>query len=127
MKTDIKLSVMMFLQFMMLPVWFVPMFPYVQTMPGGADWALWCGFIMFLFIVGAQMFVNDHAPKALRNQAQGLMNLVTAGLGVFASNTLFNALLGSGVRRWTLCYLVALTLALLVALAAAALLKRKAA
>ena len=39
MKTNIKLSVMMFLQYMMLPVWFVPMFPYVQAMPGRADWA----------------------------------------------------------------------------------------
>ena len=40
MKTNIRLSVMMFLQYMMLPVWFVPMFSYVQAMPGGADWAL---------------------------------------------------------------------------------------
>ena len=29
------------------------------------------------------------------------MNLVAAGLGVFASNTLFNALLASDDRRWT--------------------------
>ena len=46
MKNAVLLSVMMFLQFMMLPVWFVPMFPYVQSLPGGADWALWCGMIM---------------------------------------------------------------------------------
>ena len=81
------------------------------------------GLIFGLFIIGSQMFVNDHAPKALRNQAQGLVNLITAGLGVFASNSLFNALLGPAGHRWTFCYLVALAIALSAALVAAITLK----
>lgn len=51
------------------------------------------GLIFGLFIVGAQMFVNDHAPRELRNQAQGMINLVTAGVGVFASNMIFDAII----------------------------------
>ena len=33
----ILLSGMMFLQFLMLPVWFVPIVPYVQSLDGGGD------------------------------------------------------------------------------------------
>ena len=79
------------------------------------------GLIFGLFVVGSQMFVNDHAPKELRNQAQGLMNLVTAGVGVFASNSLFNAVLGAS-SRWTLAYGTALAISLCGALLAALLL-----
>ena len=46
MKKLIVLSLMMFLTFMMFPVWFIPMFPYVGKLPGGEHWALWCGFLM---------------------------------------------------------------------------------
>ena len=76
----IKLSAMMFLQFMMLPVWFVPMFPYVQNLPGGAQWAFWCGMIMGfgtlaspLFGMFADRFLN--AEKVL-----ALCNFICAGL-----------------------------------------------
>ena len=33
MKNEIKLSAMMFVQYIMLPVWFVPMLPYVESLP----------------------------------------------------------------------------------------------
>ena len=46
MKKTVVLSLMMFLTFMMFPVWFVPMFPYVGKMPGGEHWAIWCSFLM---------------------------------------------------------------------------------
>lgn len=76
------------------------------------------GLIFGLFIVGAQMYVAENAPKHLRNQAQGLMNLLTAGVGVFASNLVFNFVLGPQYK-WTLAYLVALVLSLAGAAAAA--------
>ena len=79
------------------------------------------GLIFGLFVVGSQMFVNDNAPKELRNQAQGFMNLITAGVGVFASNSLFNAVLGVS-SRWSLAYATALAIALCGALLAALLL-----
>ena len=36
MGTRVKLSAMMFLQFMILPVWFIPMFPYITKMATAA-------------------------------------------------------------------------------------------
>ncbi|MFA5203104.1 MAG: MFS transporter [Lentisphaeria bacterium] len=45
--TRAKLSAMMFLQFMMLPVWFVPMLAYVTKLsPAGSPWPYRCGLIM---------------------------------------------------------------------------------
>ena len=46
MKNGILLSMMMFLQYIAMPVWLVPLLPYVKSLPGGEDWALWCGLIM---------------------------------------------------------------------------------
>ena len=73
-KMRVKLSAMMFLQFMMLPVWFVPMFPYVEKMAGGAQWAFWCGMIMGfgtlaspLFGMFADRFLNAEKVLALCN------------------------------------------------------------
>ena len=73
-KMRVKLSAMMFLQFMMLPVWFVPMFPYVQNLPGGGQWAFWCGMIMGfgtlaspLFGMFADRFLNAEKVLALSN------------------------------------------------------------
>ena len=36
----------MFLQYMALPVWLVPLLPYVRTLPGGDGWTLWYGLAM---------------------------------------------------------------------------------
>lgn len=80
------------------------------------------GLIFGLFIVGAQMFVAENAPKELRNQAQGLMNLITAGVGVFASNFVFHFVLGANYR-WTLAYVTALIISLVGMLAASILLQ----
>ena len=82
------------------------------------------GLIFGLLIVGSQMFVNDHSPKELRNQAQGLMNLLTAGAGVFLSNSLFHAVLGTSGNRWITAYAIAFSIALALAVAASFLLRR---
>ena len=76
MGTRVKLSAMMFLQFMMLPVWFIPMLAYVNKMPGGGQWAFWCGMIMAfgtisspLFGMFADRFMNSEKVLALCNFA----------------------------------------------------------
>lgn len=80
MKNTVLLCLMMFVQFIMLPVWFVPMLPYVQAMPGGGDWALWCGLIMGFGtftspIVGmfADRFFNAERVLAACDLAGGLV------------------------------------------------------
>ena len=82
------------------------------------------GLIFGLLIVGSQMYIDDNAPKELRNQAQGLVNLLTAGLGVFVSNGIFDAILApraDGSRAWTFAYLVAFSVAVLAAVLSTAL------
>ena len=45
MKT-VKLAAMMFVQFLMLPVWLIPLLPYVQGLEGGKDWVFACGLLI---------------------------------------------------------------------------------
>jgi nucleoside transporter len=76
----IKLSAMMFLQFMMLPVWFVPMFPYVKSLAGGEDWAFWCGLIMGFGMLASPLF-GMFADRFLNSEkVLALCNFVCAGL-----------------------------------------------
>ena len=42
----VRLSAMMFLQYMMLPVWFNTAVPYLRTLPGGEAWIVWCGMLL---------------------------------------------------------------------------------
>ena len=79
-KMRIKLSAMMFLQFMMLPVWLIPLYPYVKSLPGGESWALWCGMMMGLGtfaspLVGmfADRFLNAERVLAICNFANAAM------------------------------------------------------
>jgi len=74
------------------------------------------GLIFGLLIVGGQMFVDEVAPPELRNQAQGLVNILSAGVGVFASNIVFDTILSSASPSpWTLAYVVATACALAAA------------
>lgn len=80
------------------------------------------GLIFALLVIGAQMYVDDHAPAELRNQAQGLILTVTTCIGAFASVFLFDRLLqanalASGLHDWTVPYLAAFGLSLLAAVA----------
>ena len=75
------------------------------------------GLIFGLLVVGAQMFVDEVAPPELRNQAQGLVNLILAGVGVFASNFIFHAILkSSSPTPWTTAYVVAIAISLVTAI-----------
>ena len=89
------MALMMFLQYMMLPVWFVPMLPYVQAMPGGSEWTVWCGFIMGfgtfaspLFGMVADRFLNAERVLAVSCFASavllGAAFLVTSPAVLFA-------------------------------------------
>ena len=75
-KMRMKLSAMMFLQFMMMPVWFIPMINYVKGMPDAGNWPFWCGLVWGLGtlsspLVGmfADRFLNAEKVLALCNFA----------------------------------------------------------
>lgn len=92
-----------------------------------------CGILMHgvvfgLLIVGAQMYVNTIAPPDLLNQAQGLVMMLTGGIGVFLSVNIFNAVLKSnavegGRHDWSIPFLVALAIAAVLTLLMALLFK----
>ena len=44
--TKVKLSAMLFLQYLMMPVWFVPLLPYVRALDGGSEWLFAFGLLM---------------------------------------------------------------------------------
>jgi len=80
----VKLSAMMFLQFMMLPVWFLPMFPYVGGMEGGDKWAFWCGLIMAFGTISSPLF-GMFADRFMNSErVLALCNFVGAGLLAYA-------------------------------------------
>ena len=88
------------------------------------------GLAFGLLCVGSQMYIDRYAPATLKNQAQGLVMLLTNGVGLFVSNFVFHHILGANVvssdplrHDWTVPYLIALGLSVLVALAMAKKLK----
>ncbi len=54
--TRIKLSAMMFLQYMMLPVWLNTVIPYIKTLPGGDEWVIWCGMLIGIGNLASPVF-----------------------------------------------------------------------
>ena len=65
------------------------------------------------------MYVAESAPPELKNQAQGLIMLLTAGIGVFLSNFVFHRVLENSVvsqsplrHDWSKPYWVALAMTL---------------
>jgi len=82
------------------------------------------GLAFGILCVGAQMYINHDAPPALKNQAQGLVMLLTNGIGLFLSNFVFDRILAANVisiepvrHDWTVPYAVAFALAFAVAVA----------
>lgn len=73
------------------------------------------GLIFGVLIVAFQMHAAEIAPPELRNQAQGFVMILTAGIGGFLSVGVFNAILchKPGAHDWSLAYLVALGLSIL--------------
>ena len=78
------------------------------------------GVIYNVFVVGSQMHIDAIAPKALRNQAQGLVCLITSGIGVFASNACFDLLLRQDGATEPFAWERAFAFALFLTLATAA-------
>ncbi len=81
------------------------------------------GLIFGVLIVAFQMHAAEVAPPELRNQAQGFVMLLTAGLGGFLSVGVFDRLLrplaDGAPHNWRLAYPVALALSLAAFLLAA--------
>lgn len=85
MATRIKLSAMMFVQFMILPVWFIPMFPYITKMsPEGSNIPLLCGMIMGFGALASPIF-GMFADRFMNSEkVLALCNFVSAGLLAYA-------------------------------------------
>jgi hypothetical protein len=74
------------------------------------------GLIFSILIVGVQMRIAEVAPAELRNQAQGFVMLLTAGVGYFLSVGLFRVVLKAseikpGVIDWTVPFMTAFAIA----------------
>ena len=90
------------------------------------------GLIFGLIVVVGQMYTGEYAPAAIRNQAQGLVILLTSGVGLFVSNLVMHPLVaasvlpdGSGRHEWRPAFLVSFSLSALLCVAAAILFKPK--
>ena len=81
----VKLSAMMFLQFMILPVWFIPMFPYITKMaPEGSSLPLLCGMIMGFGALASPLF-GMFADRLMNSEkVLALCNFVAAALLAYA-------------------------------------------
>ena len=80
MKTKVKLASMMFLQYLMLPVWLVPLLPYVQSLDGGSEWVFACGLLMGIGTL-ASPFVGMFADRFLNaEKVLAVCNIAVAAL-----------------------------------------------
>jgi len=79
------------------------------------------GLIFGGIVVIAQMHVAEKAPDALKSQAQGLVLILTSGVGDFLSILVFSRILdwsrlANGTHDWRLPFFVSLGLAVLAML-----------
>ena len=95
-----KLAVMMFVQFLMLPVWLIPLLPYVQGLEGGKDWVFACGLLMGIGtfaspLVGmfADRFLNAEKVLAICNALTAV--LLSAAFFVKDPAVLFGVMLAA--------------------------------
>jgi len=76
------------------------------------------GLIFGAIVVTAQMHLAERAPDALKSQAQGLVLILTSGVGDFLSILVFSRILAwsrlaDGSHDWSLPFLVSIGLAVL--------------
>ena len=89
--------------------------------PGAGVWMLWLGILLhgvcfdFFFVTG-QIYTDRKAPVAYRAAAQGLITLITYGVGMLAGSWLSGVIVdkystvlpdGSAVHNWRAIWLVA--------------------
>ena len=75
-----RLSAMMFVQFLMLPAWFIPLLPYVQGLEGGKDWVFACGLLMGIGTFASPL-VGMFADRFLNaEKVLAICNALTAAL-----------------------------------------------
>ena len=82
------------------------------------------GLVFGLVVIVGQMYVGEYAPPELRNQAQGLVMLLTSGLGIFASNLVMHPIVAASAREdgshdWSVPFLVAFAAAAVLGVCAA--------
>ncbi len=75
----------MFLQFMILPVWFIPMFPYITKMaPKGSVLPLLCGMIMGFGALASPIF-GMFADRLMNSEkVLAICNFISAALLIYA-------------------------------------------
>ena len=76
----LRISALMFVQYMMLPVWLLPLLPYVETLDGGAGWMFAFGVLSGIGTF-ASPFVCMFADRFLNGErVLAICNAVTAAL-----------------------------------------------
>lgn len=115
--TRIKLSAMMFLQYMMLPVWLNTVIPYIKTLPGGDSWVIWCGMLIGIgnlaspvFGMFADRMVNAERLLAIADFAYA--SLMAAACFTNDPALLFAILVGAAVLNlpgWALSATIAMS------------------
>lgn len=86
---SLKLSLMMFLQYMMLPVWLLPLLPYLKTLDGGEDWIFVFGILSGLGTF-ASPFVCAFADRRFNSEkvlaACNLASAILLGAAYFTTS-----------------------------------------
>ena len=71
---------MMFVQFLILPVWLIPLLPYVQGLEGGKDWVFACGLLIGIGTCASPL-VGMFADRFLNaEKVLAICNALTAAL-----------------------------------------------
>lgn len=88
------------------------------------------GLIFGLIVVVGQMYTGEIAPPSLRNQAQGLVILLTSGIGLFVSNMVMHPVVAATVRTdgrhdWSVPFFVSMAIAGALTVAAGVLFRPK--
>ncbi len=105
--------------------WVVRYVMFAYGAPGELMWMLWLGIVLhgicfdFFFVVG-QIYIDREAPPALRAATQGLITVLTYGLGMFVGSWLSGRVVdmyvapGAAAHDWRAIWLIAGACAALV-------------